>query len=363
VNEESENGLRENYRRKRVPKGLLHRVSEEVDAARQGGNEAIRVYLEKLLKNQIFQFFSQGDVISFSGNGILISYQNVLDHLLSPNNLFPECSLMDFFETLHVLQFSRTTHSKKTADSTKTFFIFINPNFSSDLPVPDDFYKLPIDITNCHLLKGTKRMTNIHHVRLFKRLLDRANSRKLQISRLQYARMRINYEFQRAASLKCPQVDVIEHNVDEPQYVKDNEIAGFYGNIELDVLKTAFGGFFPIYQKPPTTPEQPEISSPADNEEEISISNDSNVMQEVEIDVGTETTPKADQVFNVPIMNDAVQLDHEGSDSNKENKEPTRKRKRKPYTKKPAKISKRETENALTNLLKEFDNIINDISN
>lgn len=281
-------------------------------------------------------------MISFQGNGIHINYETLHDYLLSDQSLFPDVSLMDFFETLHVLQFSRSTNGKKMADSDKPGFLFINPNFNENEEVPDDFYKRPIDITKCNALKGTKRMTNVHHINLFQRLLSRACASEMKISRLEYARMRIDYEFQRRDNLLRHQVDLIEHDVNEPQYLKDNEIAGYYGNVSLEALKIGFCNYFPIYQN--------EAQCESMNVQETTETIEVMLPEEIKLE---EIPSPGNELHTVPLFEDAEKKDVEA---------PTRKRKYKPrqpkaerQTRKSARISQKETEDALSNLQKEFD--------
>lgn len=278
----------------------------------------------------------QGKVIRFHQHGILINYQDIHDYLLSKECVFKDCSLMDFFESLQVLQFSRLTHSKKYG-STKSFYLFINPNFHSDLiEVPDDFYMTPIDITSFHLLKGTKRMTNLHHIGLFQRLLNRSYASKLKISRLEYAILRIDYEFQRRKSLLNKEEDLIKHDVQEPQYVKDNEIAGYYGNVPLEALKIGFSSYFPIYQEQNTEDEE--------NNDENSVQEK---METNEIDAGDKIE---NAIEEASILTD-VAMEVTVSEITQEN---SRKRKRKSYSKRGGKVSKQELDDAVSFLEREI---------
>lgn len=280
--------------------------------------------------------------MSLMNNGVLLNYEIVYDYLMSNKSVFPNCTLMDFIETLHVLQFSRS-HARKSSDANKVFYNFINPNFQD--PLPDDFYKRPIDITNCHMLKGTKRITNLHYIALFDRLIKRSYAQEIPISPLQYAKLRIHYEFDRRNSLRDRTLDEIIHDVEEPEYVKQNEIAGYYGNVSLTALKNGFCNYFPIYQETPQTPQLSAIEEEQEViQEEVPQQKEA---EEMDIDVGTESVTIMQMV---PIMNDAMQTEV----PEEEQKENARKRKRKPYTKRSAKISKRETEDALMNLQKYY---------
>lgn len=198
------------------------------------------------------------------------------------------------------------------------------------------------------MLKGTKRMTNVHYVGLFRRLINRACAKELKISRLEYARLRIDYEFQRRDNLLRRQLDIIEHDVNEPEYLKENEIAGYYGNVSLEALKNGFGNYFPIYQNaPPTEVKQEEITQEVIQEVHETLS------EEIIVDI----VPKpAQELHTVPLLADAQPSEK------KDHVEPTRKRKYKPRevtsrTRKSARISHKETEDALSYLQKEFDAI------
>lgn len=284
-------------------------------------------------------------MISFSSNGILINYEKLHNYLLSDESVFQNVSLIDFFETLHILQFSRTSYPKKSKEATsngnKIFYNFINPNFPpGGDSVADDFYQRPIDITSVNMLKGTKRMMNLHHIGLFQRLINRSCTQDVKLSKLEYARMRINYEFQRRTVLLCKEVDVIEHDINEPQYYKDNEIAGYYGNVSFEALKNGFCNYFPIYQEA--------TANDNTNESSQDIKNDN------------QQSSSSIHYEQVPILNDASEIIAPSAEVEVfEDKENKRKRKRKPYTKRAAKISKKETEDAISNMQMEFSSIEN----
>lgn len=283
-------------------------------------------------------------MISFHGHGLLINIEMVHEHLLSDESLFRECTLMDFFETLQVLQFSRTAHSKKVPDSNKIFHIFVNPNFEKHGEVPNDFYKRPIDITKCNALKGTKRMTNVHYINLFNRIMNRAERKFLEVTPYEFARLRIDYEFQRRDSLILRQENVVEHDIDEPQYLKDNEIAGYYGNVPLDALKDGFGNYFPIYQT------EPPIDSNEMTFEEVKIEVAS---QEIIVDVVSSPV----KLQSVPLLADATPKSSRNDETEQPRKRKYIRRNLSMQTRKSARITTKETEDALTNLQKEFDSI------
>ncbi len=212
--------------------------------------------------------------------------------------------------------------------------------------IADDFYKQPIDVIKCNILKGTKRMSNAHYIGLFQRLLDRASAKDFKISRLEYARLRIDYEFQRRDSLLRYEITEVEHDISEPDYVKNNEIAGYYGNVSLEALKTGFCNYFPMYQ-------QAETSKQAANVQEVAEANNSEVSEE-DIMVDVVSLPKAAQnLQTVPLFND----------KSPDKSQPTpRSHKRKnsirdpsTVTRKSARISQMEIDSALSNLQKEFD--------
>jgi hypothetical protein len=259
-------------------------------------------------------FFSfQGKVIKFKNSGLLINFEILHNYLISDESIFEAKVPIDFYESLQVLQFSRSVHTKE-----KLAYLFINPNFQEDSDVPDDFYKMPIDIMSFNMLKGTKRMSNNHHIGIFERLLKKKERSEMQLSMLEVSRLRVKFDLQRKLDLKSVEECLIEHELREPEYVKNNEIAGYYGLVKLDDLKLAFRNYFPMYQESEKHPV-------------IEIENVQSTPQE------TVAVAVDDPVVTIVDM----------SDENKEN-EPPKKKYRRNKTSKI--ITQRETNDALMSL-------------
>ncbi|XP_070502186.1 uncharacterized protein [Chironomus tepperi] len=304
----------------------------------------LKAYFTEFPK-KLKQLAIEGKVVKLCENGIeIIDIDEFNDYLASKESIFPIKTAMDFFETLDVLQFSKICSTKN-----KISYSFVHPKFGKNKAISDDFYKQSIDM-NCKELKSTKRMSPMHHIELFDRLIRMHNKNKVKISRLEFARLNLQYILQRKIDLLKRELDVIDHNIEEPEYSKNSDIAGYYGDVEIGTLKKVFRNYFPIYQN--NAEEQMEVvhqveEQPVDNE----VPNVQDpVSQEIITDVCT-----IPEINNNKEQKQAEVFD----DENKENQPPSKKR-RKCKTR-PGKISVKETADALTFLQKEFGAISSEI--
>ncbi|KAG5683988.1 hypothetical protein PVAND_013241 [Polypedilum vanderplanki] len=318
---------------------------------------------------KLHQLASEGrDFLKFHKKGLWIDIMKLNDYLLSSESIFNIRCIIDFIETLHVLRFHRANQTKN-----ETGFIFINPNFNQDQEVPDDFYKQTFEGVKNNVLNGTRRLSIIHNFGLFEKLLRMEKRSEAKMSRLEFARLRLKFALQKQLDLKRCEIDTIEHNIEEPDYVKNQDIAGYYGNVELSLLKNAFGNYFPIYQSDEATANiqqqlPPETLPIAIEEELVQKVEENNTDQKVpmEIDdpqindmqpiIEIERIIPLNNITNstssVPKRKRSLRTTRVYSDENKENC-PPRKRSLRSYDKK---ITMKETNNALLNLKKEIEN-------
>jgi hypothetical protein len=188
-------------------------------------------------------FFSKEKVAKFSGDAVVI-YMNLLrNHLKSQESLFEVDTVQDFLETLNILGFRRGNVPER--DETQLCYRFVNPNFKQS-EVLDDFQpKL-----SAKALKGTKKMVTTHSIQLLTRLIRKKMRENLKISNLELARMRLNFALQKELDMQRNNHFIIESDFEEPDYVKKNEIAGYYGEVQIETLQNAFQSFFPVYSPP-----------------------------------------------------------------------------------------------------------------
>ena len=287
----------------------------------------------------------QGKSIKFREHGIEVDLEQLSEYLTSEASTFPIRTVMDFFETLHVLQFSKSCGSKN-----KVSYFFVHPNFGKDKALSDDFYKQAINMS-CKELKGTKRMSPMHHIELFDRLIRMNNSQKVKITRLQFARLKLQYVLQRKIDLMKYEADVIDHNIEEPDYKKNNEIAGYYGDVEIGILKKVFCNYFPIYQN--TVEEPMEVDQPI---EDAAV--DQVAEQPVDIEMIYTEDPAIQEIIVDVCSLPEVKLAPIEAE-NKENEPPAKKRRR--CKTRPGKVSIKETNEALAFLEQEFGATSSDI--
>lgn len=201
--------------------------------------------------NIITIFFKQGKIAKFSGKAVIVNYNLLQKHLMSPDSEFEIQTLQDFLETLHILGFNRGWFPEKM--ETQICYRFINPHFLPNTPIPDDLYKLPVDLTS-KALKNTKRMLSSHSIHLLQRLMQEKSRQELKISKLELAQLRLNFALQKQQNLMRTDRIIIEYVTEAPEYTKSNEIAGFYGNVSLDALKFGFQNYFPTYHEAKSEP-------------------------------------------------------------------------------------------------------------
>lgn len=166
-------------------------------------------------------------------------------YLLSKDSIFEVDSLQDFLETLHILGFQRGSLLEKQDDFLG--YRFVNPNFQPSDQVPGDFFKLPKNPTSS-AFNDTVPIIKNHSVNLLQRLLTK-KCRTTKITKLEFARLRLSFELQKRLEESRQECHVIDYDIDEPDYTKNNEIAGYYGCVQLDALKEGFQEYFPIYDE------------------------------------------------------------------------------------------------------------------
>lgn len=277
---------------------------------------------------------------------IEVNPQKLADYLESKSSIFSISCISDFFETLQVLQFSKHLRS----------YSFVNPNFQRDTEVTDDFYKQAIDILNVNDLKGTKRMSPLHHINLFSRLQKMFNRKQHKTSRREFAQMKLRYFLQQQVDSMRYEENIVEFKqIDMPDYVQNKEIAGYYGNVEMSALKRLFLDYFPIYQDTLNV-EAMEVDSlstyqPVEAVPDLLTEIPSNLFQPAEPEMNREQSEMEVDVV-VDECSKAVTGDCDENGSDKENQPPKKRRK---CIKRSSKVTATETNDALMNLQKEFD--------
>lgn len=164
---------------------------------------------------------------------------------MSEENQFGIRTVQDFVETLDILGFSRGALPERRAGK-HTVFRFFNSNFKRDKPVPDDLYKIKMEKSQ-YGGKNTKRMLSTHSLKFIQNLLEKYGAPPLKITKLDLARMKLQFALEKQLDEFAENATVHEYSVIDPDYVKSKEIAGYYGDVNLDALKFAFQNYFPIY--------------------------------------------------------------------------------------------------------------------
>ena len=166
---------------------------------------------------------------------------------MSEESQFEIYTLQDFLESLDILGFARCSQPE-AREKKDVCYRFINPNFKPFQDVPEDLYKLKVSIKNVGT-KNTKRMLGTHNFQLLQKLLRKKNHPELKITPLQLSRMKLQFALEKQLDILCSKASVIEYDIQSPDYAKNNEIAGYYGDVGIETLKEGFANFFPMYQK------------------------------------------------------------------------------------------------------------------
>lgn len=219
-----------------------------------------------------------------------INLNHLRTYLQSKDSIFEVDTLQDFLETLHILNFQRCLCSR--SDDDVHSFRFVNPNFVMSGEVPDDFYKLPVDPRSL-VLDNTVPIVSDNNMNLLHRLLQR-DSRNIKLTKRELAHLRLSFALQKRLEDVRMERLVVDYEIDDPDYMKNAEIAGYYGSVELADLKEGFQHYFPLLC------DQPEV------DEGIAMSVDEDVQNEVVMEVEAvtvnEVVMEAVQVVKAPSV-------------------------------------------------------------
>jgi hypothetical protein len=165
---------------------------------------------------------------------VIVNMNLLRTYLVSPDSIFDIDSLEDFLESLNILGFQRACYPEVN-DELHLSYRFVNPRFVAGEPVPEDLYK--------HSTSSNKQVKTCS---------------ELQISDKQLAHLKLSFALNKTQISSQALPDVIEFSTEEPSYTKNNEIAGYYGDVAIDALQKGFQEFLPIFQQ---STEQPSEST------------------------------------------------------------------------------------------------------
>jgi hypothetical protein len=210
----------------------------------------------------------QEKVAKFCGEDVVINMNLLRKYLLSSDSIFEIQTLEDFLESLHILGFYRSCLPEVEEETHHLCYRFVNPLFVAGEPVRDDLYKRLAD-PGSPAMKHTKRMMSTSSLQLLQKLMRKKTCSDLRISQVEFAQLRLDFALQSQLDLSRndSSPDITEFSLDEPDYTKNNEIAGYYGNVTIEALTEGFQNYFPMFQDPAsaddvsTTPEDPALSN------------------------------------------------------------------------------------------------------
>lgn len=171
---------------------------------------------------------------------------------MSNDSVFEVQSLHDFLETLVILGFSRSVSPEK--DQTQLCYRFVHPHFNQSNPIPEDLYKHKMT-QSIGVFKNTKRMIESSGSHVLQRILyNRSWKEVQQISKLDLAQKKLSFALQKQLDALRGEPADVECHFEVPDYMKENQIAGYYGNVSLEQLTIGFQNYLPVYHEvPPPT--------------------------------------------------------------------------------------------------------------
>lgn len=177
---------------------------------------------------------------------IRINVELLTNFLMSKSSAFPVRSAFDFFKFLDILGFEKcTTHREVGME--KYFHSFFQEKKSPGTPL------ILRDFKNKILPpRGLKLMGNSH---LFLEYLKSMEKRE-PVSKLEFARLKFKFVLEKQLTIYEHQENIkpkvssfANDQVKDPEYFGTGEIAGYYGNISIDRLKSVYTAYLPIYGK------------------------------------------------------------------------------------------------------------------
>lgn len=183
-----------------------------------------------------------------SSGDVLINFQRLEMYLSSPYSIFEVETIQEFLESLHIVGFSRAIKKEPYAPQ-HLIYRFSNPKFNVEKPATD-LYKHTVTAS-----KGYKRMTAADAGwRLIQRLLRKQQSLKtgLKITSLDLSRMKLVFALQKQLDMMRNEhlrPTIVDIKDEDPAYVTNNKIAGYYGNVSLQALEQGFQNYFPIFEE------------------------------------------------------------------------------------------------------------------
>ncbi|CRK96646.1 CLUMA_CG009988, isoform A [Clunio marinus] len=197
----------------------------------------------KNFSSQLMKLIDQGEIVKLCNNDILIDTSLLQDHLSSKSSLFQVESLQDFETSLGILGF----HLREHNEYQKLRFSNLTFNLGGSTFIGNWKKILKKDS------KPTKKIHCIKNLQFLKRLSEKHKSNKVKLSRLDLAKIKLQFALRK--TVKPLEVGEESPKIDEPDYVKSNEIAGYYGEVSIDQLKVGFQHLYPVYDE-----KSPEVS-------------------------------------------------------------------------------------------------------
>ena len=201
-------------------------------------------------------FLQQGQIVKSLHGCIVVNYNLLSEYLMSDESIFEVRSLLDFIETLNILGFSRSLLPQKVPKDNDSLnseankkqpkylcYRFFHPNFNVDQAIPENLY----NYQSKSPLKNTKRILNAGQ--LIQNLLNKKPRKEMEISKLKLAHEKLLFALNKQLDVLREEPITIKFDMEMPDYVKNNEIAGYYGDVSLEALTLGFQNYFPIYQE------------------------------------------------------------------------------------------------------------------
>lgn len=251
--------------------------------------------------NHEISFHWQGKVAKSTNDScsFLLNHNLLNKYLNSEESAFEVNSLHEFLETLAILGFQRSQLPQK--EQKQLCYRYMNPNFDRNKPVRKDLYKIQVD-SLLPALKNAKQMSEVFRSNVIHRILSRKSRNEIRITKLELTQKKLSFALQKQLDVIREEPVNVENILKLPDYVKNNEIAGYYGNAAIEDLQFGFRNFFPIYQEVPESEEDPEEEDPValDQQETNEFEIIAEEVEQMEVEITTEVPAVADKIETTP---------------------------------------------------------------
>lgn len=187
----------------------------------------------------------QEKVAVFENHDVIVDLHLLNDHLKSPESSINVDSVKEFIEAMAIVGFNRLP-VKRSGE--KIFLRFRHSAFKSDEVPSTELYKRESTSSTEVKSRGSCKPIPISSNQLIESLL-RKSWKEMRMTNVEFSRLLTHFhlESRRKTLSGENEINITVCDVEPPEYVDDEKIAGFYGNISTEQLKKAMGKYLPVF--------------------------------------------------------------------------------------------------------------------